>query len=150
MKSPSQARPRLYDQTISEWPRSWRLFSERIPIFYKYKYPLRNIIREKLRFDGKVRSIEHHRSHAASALFTSPFQKALIITLDGVGEFDTTAIFKGEGNSLTKIASISFPDSLGLFYSVFTQYLGFEVNEGEYKVMGLSFVQVLPAMSIVF
>ncbi|HEY1495715.1 MAG TPA: carbamoyltransferase C-terminal domain-containing protein, partial [Candidatus Solibacter sp.] len=80
----------------------------------------------------------HHMSHAASSFYTSPFENALVLTLDGVGESESAAVFLGEGNALRRVLSINFPDSLGLFYSVFTQYLGFEVNEGEYKVMGLA------------
>ena len=89
-------------------------------------------------FQGQFEFSEHHRSHAASAFFTSPFERAVVVTLDGVGEYETAAVHLGEGNRLTKLRSIHFPHSLGLFYSVFTQYLGFEVNEGEYKVMGLA------------
>ena len=87
---------------------------------------------------ARSRFSEHHRSHAASAFFTSPFERAVVVTLDGVGEYETAAVHLGEGNRLTNPRSIHFPHSLGLFYSVFTQYLGFEVNEGEYKVMGLA------------
>src|SRR5207248_113677 len=89
-------------------------------------------------FNHRVEFSEHHRSHAASAFFTSPFERAVVVTLDGVGEYETASVHLGEGNRLTKLRSIHFPHSLGLFYSVFTQYLGFEVNEGEYKVMGLA------------
>jgi len=129
---------RLYNQVISDWPRSWKLFSEHVPQFYAYKYPIEQIIRDKLRYNGTVRCAQHHLSHAASAFYTSPFESALVLTIDGVGEYDTTALFSGEGNIIKPIRSIHFPDSLGLLYSVFTQYLGFEVNEGEYKVMGLA------------
>ena len=73
-----------------------------------------------------------------AVFYTSPFERALVLTLDGVGESESAAVFLGEGNSLQRMMSINFPNSLGLFYSVFTQYLGFEVNEGEYKVMGLA------------
>ena len=95
-------------------------------------------IRTYFGFLGDFEFSEHHRSHAASAFFTSPFERAVVVTLDGVGELETAAVHFGEGNRLEKLRSIHFPHSLGLFYSVFTQYLGFEVNEGEYKVMGLA------------
>lgn len=80
----------------------------------------------------------HHRSHAASAFFPSPFEEALVVCVDGVGEWETTSIWFGSDNSLTQIKSIHFPHSLGLLYSAFTYYLGFKVNSGEYKVMGLA------------
>ena len=80
----------------------------------------------------------HHRSHAASAFFASPFDKAAILTIDGVGEDVSTAIWRGEGTALTCLGSIEYPHSLGLLYAALTAYLGFEVNEGEYKVMGLA------------
>lgn len=129
---------RIFDQIVSHWPHTWALFKEYLPRFYRFKYPIKEIIRDKLGYKGEVGYCEHHRSHAASSFYTSPFEKALVITIDGVGEYETTVVHIGEGNSLKKIASIHFPDSLGLLYSVFTDYLGFEVNEGEYKVMGLA------------
>jgi carbamoyltransferase len=86
----------------------------------------------------KVESSEHHKCHAASAFLLGPFDKAAVLTVDGVGEDATTTIWKGEGSSLTSLAKLSFPHSLGLLYGAVTAYLGFEVNEGEYKVMGLA------------
>jgi carbamoyltransferase len=105
--------------------------------FLQHKYPVANLLRREFDFPRIVCG-EHHRSHAAAAFFTSPFERAAVVTIDGVGESETTAVFIGEGNKLRRVRSIHFPHSLGLFYSVFTQYLGFEVNEGEYKVMGLA------------
>jgi carbamoyltransferase len=105
--------------------------------FLQQKYPVASLLRRQFDFPRIVWG-EHHRSHAAAAFFTSPFDRAAIVTIDGVGERETAAVFLGEGNRLTRVRSIEFPHSLGLFYSVFTQYLGFEVNEGEYKVMGLA------------
>jgi carbamoyltransferase len=102
------------------------------------KLPFAAQLRTHFGYEGKIEFSEHHRSHAASAFFTSPFERAVVVTLDGVGEYETATVHLGEGNRLTKIRSIHFPHSLGLFYSLFTQYLGFEVNEGEYKVMGLA------------
>ena len=104
----------------------------------QHKLPIAAQLKKHLNYLGPVEYSEHHRSHAASAFFTSPFERAVVVTLDGVGEYETAAVHLGEGNRLTKLRSIHFPHSLGLFYSVFTQYLGFEVNEGEYKVMGLA------------
>ncbi len=88
--------------------------------------------------DSKLVYSEHHRSHAASAFYPSPFQKAAIIVADGVGEFNTTTIWNAEETTMEKVFQIDFPDSLGLFYSTITSFLGFKVNSGEYKVMGLA------------
>jgi carbamoyltransferase len=86
----------------------------------------------------RVTFTEHHKSHAASAFFVSPFERAAVLTVDGVGEEASTSLWRGEGSRLTCLESIHYPHSLGLFYAALTAYLGFEVNEGEYKVMGLS------------
>src|SRR3954453_19536277 len=129
---------RLWDQVIDYWPRSQRVYENDIPRFIHHKMPIAEQIRKHLGFHGPIENSEHHRSHAASAFYTSPFERAIVLTPDGVGEYETASVHLGEGNRLTKLRSIHFPHSLGLFYSVFTQYLGFEVNEGEYKVMGLA------------
>ena len=129
---------RLWDQAIDGWPNTRRLFYEDIPYFYRYKFPIAEQLRKHLGYRGRVEFSDHHTSHAASAFFTSPFERAVVVTIDGVGEYDTAAVHIGEGNRLRKVRSIQFPHSLGLLYSVFTDYLGFEVNEGEYKVMGLA------------
>ncbi len=88
--------------------------------------------------DGKLLFTEHHQAHAASAFYPSPFDEALILTMDGVGEWTTTAVALGSGNKLDFVKEIRFPHSLGLYYSAFTYYLGFRVNSGEYKLMGLA------------
>lgn len=129
---------RLWDQILNDWPRSSRLFFEDVPYYYRHKLPIVQHVRKHIGYRGEVRSGDHHTSHAASTFFTSPFERAVVLTLDGVGEYDTAAVHLGEGNRLRKVRSIHFPNSLGLLYSVFTDYLGFEVNEGEYKVMGLA------------
>lgn len=87
---------------------------------------------------SRVVETRHHMSHAASAFFCSPFEQAAVVTIDGVGEHETGGIFRGSGNRLSQISSIELPHSLGLFYSAFTAFLGFPVNEGEYKVMGMA------------
>lgn len=87
---------------------------------------------------SKIVSNKHHVSHAASAFFASPFDDATVVTIDGVGEYETTTVSIGSGNSLKKVWSCELPNSIGLFYSAFTAYLGFRVNEGEYKVMGMA------------
>jgi len=86
----------------------------------------------------KLVYIDHHDSHAAYSFFTSPHDKATILSVDGVGEWETTSTYYGEGNKLTKLSSVNFPHSLGMIYSAFTAFLGFKPNEGEYKVMGLA------------
>ena len=83
-------------------------------------------------------NVAHHRSHAASAFYPSPFKESAILIMDGVGEFATTSIWKGKSNKIKKIFQINFPHSLGLLYSAFTYYTGFKVNSGEYKMMGLA------------
>lgn len=90
-------------------------------------------------FDAaRLHFTQHHRSHAASAFFPSPFDAAAILTIDGVGEFATTSIYSGNGSNIRQLRQIEFPNSLGLFYAAFTAYLGFKINDGEYKVMGLA------------
>jgi len=89
-------------------------------------------------YQGRVRYVEHHLSHAAFSYLTSPYKEAAIVTIDGVGEFETVTISKGTGDSIEKLYSINFPESLGMFYSTFTAFLGFKPNEGEYKVMGMA------------
>jgi len=89
-------------------------------------------------YQGTVKWVEHHRSHAAFSYLTSKYKDAAIVTIDGVGEFETVTISKGTGNSIEKLYSINFPESLGMFYSTFTAFLGFKPNEGEYKVMGMA------------
>lgn len=89
-------------------------------------------------YQGPVKYIEHHLSHAAFSYFTSPYKEAAVVTIDGVGEFETVTISKAKDTSIEKVFAINFPQSLGLFYSTFTAFLGFKPNEGEYKVMGMA------------
>src|SRR5437763_11396239 len=93
---------------------------------------------EDLDYEGPIIFPEHHESHAASAFFPSPFESAAIVTIDGVGEWTTTSVGRGEGNRVELLEEVRFPHSLGLLYSAFTYYLGFRVNSGEYKLMGLA------------
>jgi carbamoyltransferase len=136
-EDPALKLQRLEDQAKRFWPESRMLRELGIPSYLENKYPVADILRREFGFRDVVTG-NHHQSHAASSFYTSPFENALVLTLDGVGEFESAAVFLGKGNRLERVLSINFPDSLGLFYSVFTQYLGFEVNEGEYKVMGLA------------
>ena len=98
----------------------------------------KKIIRKRLGFKGEIIFINHHKSHAASAFYPSPFKSSAILVMDGVGEYDTTSLWVGKSNKIKKLDSIKFPHSLGLLYSAFTYYTGFKVNSGEYKLMGLA------------
>lgn len=114
-------------------------FLKAIPVWLKEKIFLKDLLyREIEGYEGDILFTEHHESHAASAFFPSPFQKAAVLTLDGVGEWATTSFGIGNGNNLELKGEIRFPHSLGLLYSAFTYYTGFRVNSGEYKLMGLA------------
>lgn len=137
-ENPNVKFDRIWNQILHDWPNSSELHDFHAPYFWHHKRPVEQQIRDGYNYSGPISLSEHHRSHAASSFFTSPFERALVVTIDGLGEFETIAVHLGEGNELRKLKSLHFPHSLGLLYSVFTQYLGFEVNEGEYKVMGLA------------
>ena len=116
-----------------------------IPIWLKEKLFQKDLLRKKFQsFDpnidwqSKLLFAEHHQSHAASAFYPSPFDEAVVLTMDGVGEWATTSVAIGKGNRLDVIKEMHFPHSLGLLYSAFTYYMGFKVNSGEYKLMGLA------------
>ncbi len=125
-------------------PRGYRSFAMAMPVWLKEKLFQKKLLRDELRqfmprFPAdRLLFAEHHQSHAASAFFPSPFEDAAIVTADGVGEWATTSVALGRGNTLETIKELHFPHSLGLLYSAFTYYTGFEVNSGEYKVMGLA------------
>ena len=124
---------------LRSFPRSCRQFPRAIADQLGSKLWVLDHLSEQLGVErAKVDHADHHRCHAASAFFLSPFEKAAVLTIDGVGESATTTIWKGEGGTLTHLADIAFPHSIGLLYGALTAYLGFEVNEGEYKVMGLA------------
>ncbi|MEB3886120.1 carbamoyltransferase [Lyngbya sp. CCY1209] len=137
---------RLLETYISYAPRGFRSFIAAMPIWLKEKLYLKTLLKRELAaLLGVKKAVlpplmftEHHQSHAASAFFPSPFEKAAVMCLDGVGEWATTSVWSGEGNSLTPLWEIDFPHSLGLLYSAFTYYTGFKVNSGEYKLMGLA------------
>lgn len=122
----------------------WGLYSflSAVPVWIKEKLFMKNMLRKELSRLGTAKLPilfpEHHLSHAASAFYPSPFQDAAILTIDGVGEWATTTIGKGNGNGIKIIREMQFPHSLGLLYSAFTYYTGFRVNSGEYKLMGLA------------
>ena len=126
-------------------PRGLLSFISSMPVWVKEKLFLKSLLKKELKKIGDIdiRKIsllfsEHHLSHAASAFYPSPFSEAAILTIDGVGEWSTASICKGSGNSIEVLEELHFPHSVGLLYSAFTYYLGFRVNSGEYKLMGLA------------
>jgi len=135
---------RLLETYLAYAPRGIRSFLAAMPVWLKEKLYLKKVLRDELgkHVSSKARPrilfTEHHQSHAASAFFPSPFESAAILCMDGVGEWATTTVWTGTGNTLTPQWEIDFPHSLGLLYSAFTFYTGFKVNSGEYKVMGLA------------
>lgn len=129
---------RLFSTYLAVAPRGLRSFLKAAPVWIKQKIWIKQIIRKQLQFDGPIVFSEHHESHAASAFFPSPFENAAVLTIDGVGEWTTTSVGRGEGSRVKLLADLRFPHSIGLLYSAFTYYLGFRVNSGEYKVMGLA------------
>ena len=136
---------RLLETYVAFAPRGFRSFAMAMPLWLKEKLFQKNLLRNHLRefgsacdWEKKLLFTEHHQSHAASAFFPSPFEEAVVLTMDGVGEWATTSMALGSGNNLEMIKEIHFPHSLGLLYSAFTYYTGFRVNSGEYKLMGLA------------
>lgn len=129
---------RLLYQHLESFPKSYGVFLANIPSWFKEKLRIIKIIRKKLSYRKNVAFISHHMAHAAASFLPSPFKKAAILTIDGVGEWTTTAYGKGIENDITLSKEIVFPHSIGLLYSTITAYLGFSVNNSEYKVMGLA------------
>ena len=130
---------RLLDNYIAVAPRGLYSFLDTIPKWLHKRLWIKSDIMKSLNgFKGDIIFPEHHLSHAAYSFFTSPFDETAILTTDGVGEWSTTSIGRGENNSVELLQDIRWPHSLGLFYSAFTYFLGFQVNEGEYKLMGLA------------
>ena len=123
-------------------PRGLASFKTAIPVWIREKLFTKRLLRRALKLSGKskipILFSEHHLSHAASAFFPSPFEEAAILTIDGVGEWATGTICHGTGNGIRILRELQFPHSVGLLYSAFTYYLGFKVNSGEYKLMGLA------------
>ena len=136
---------RLLETYVAFAPKGYLSFSKAVPIWIKEKLFQKNLIFNKLKehdknykSDKNIFFSDHHLSHAASAFFPSPFKDAIVLTADGVGEWATTTVAIGKGNNLEVKKEIHFPHSLGLLYSAFTYYIGFKVNSGEYKLMGLA------------
>ena len=137
---------RLLETYLAFAPKGFKSFAMAMPLWIKDKLfqksqlikDLINILGEETNWHDRILFSEHHLSHAASAFYPSPFEKAAILTIDGVGEWTTSSVAIGEGSNLRVLKEIMFPHSLGLLYSAFTFYTGFKVNSGEYKVMGLA------------
>lgn len=143
-EKPLQKFDRIMESYIANAPWGLSHFLKSFPLWIKHKLFLRiELLKELRRIDpdfdeSKLLFSEHHLSHAASAFYPSPFERALVVTFDGVGEWATTSVSIGNGSELKMMKEIHFPHSLGLLYSTLTSYLGFKVNSGEYKVMGLA------------
>jgi carbamoyltransferase len=136
---------RLLETYLAFAPRGFESFRMALPLWLKQKLFQKDLLGKRLKarapdFDWqhKLLFAEHHRSHAASAFYPSPFDEALILTMDGVGEWATTSVGIGRNHGIDMLKEIHFPHSLGLLYAAFTYYTGFKVNSGEYKVMGLA------------
>jgi carbamoyltransferase len=137
---------RLLETYLAFAPRGFQSFRAALPVWIKEKLFQKDMIAKELKknlgngvdWDQRLLFSEHHLSHAASAFFASPFERAAVLTMDGVGEWTTTSLAVGNGSSLKVIREIHFPHSIGLLYSAFTYYTGFKVNSGEYKIMGLA------------
>jgi len=137
---------RLLETYLSYAPRGFKSFLIAIPIWLKEKLYQKKLLRDEFSKIAnckpddlpKLMFSEHHQSHAASAFFPSPFEKAAVLCMDGVGEWATTSVWLGEGSNLEPQWEIDFPHSLGMLYSAFTYFTGFKVNSGEYKLMGLA------------
>ena len=137
---------RLLETYLSYAPKGFRSFVAAMPIWLKEKLYLKTTLKRELASLGGLKEkdlpallfAEHHQSHAASAFYPSPFERAAVLCLDGVGEWATTSVWLGDGNKLIPQWELDFPHSLGMLYSAFTYYTGFRVNSGEYKLMGLA------------
>ena len=137
---------RILLSQLSTFPRSWRVFREAMIAWFSEKLWIKTVLLDAVRVPAeRILFVDHHLSHAASAMFCSPFAEAAVLTVDGVGEWTTTALGRatadwgdGKANAIELVEEIRFPHSLGLLYSAFTGWLGFKVNSGEYKVMGMA------------
>ena len=138
-EKPFRKLDRILATVLQTYPQSWRVFRESMITWILDKLWVASTIESELAVNkAKVLFSEHHLSHAASCFLCSPFEEAAILTVDGVGEWVTATYGTGRGNDIRLLKQIEFPHSLGLLYSAFTAFLGFEVNEGEYKVMGMA------------
>jgi len=135
---PERKFDRIINTHIHYFPKTFRQFVPFMALWFMRNLRMENFLREKLKYENELVFIDHHLAHAAAAFLPSGFDEAAILTVDGVGEWTTTAWGVGKGNRIEIKHEIRFPDSLGLLYSALTYYLGFKVNNGEGKVMGLS------------
>src|SRR5512143_3168037 len=136
---------RLLETYLMFAPSGYTSFRMAMPLWIREKLFQKSFLQDELKqldpaqdWNRKLLFTEHHLSHAASAFFPSPFEEAVVLTMDGVGEWATTSVAIGRGNTLEPVREIHWPHSIGLLYSAFTYYTGFKVNSGEYKVMGLA------------
>jgi len=129
---------RILETILAEWPRAYRPWLKAMPLWLSHRLRIGHEIQKKLGTEKDILYCQHHLSHAASAFLVSPFDDAAIITADGVGEWTTTAWGLGRGNRIEMKSEIRFPHSVGLLFSAITAYLGFQVNDAEWKVMGLA------------
>jgi len=129
---------RILMQHLEGFPKSNKIFVENIGSWLQYKFTISKTLKKTIGFTGPISYTAHHLSHAAAAYYLSPFTKATVVTVDGVGEWATTTIGSARGTTIRMDKEARFPHSLGLLYSAITAYLGFEVNDAEYKVMGMA------------
>ena len=129
---------RLLMSYLTTAPKGLRSWLQAMPSWLGQKLYMPRVVKRETGYEGDVLFTEHHESHAASAFYMSPYKKAAILTVDGVGEWATASYGYGKGNEITLLKELHFPDSLGLLYSAFTYFTGFRVNSGEYKLMGLA------------
>jgi carbamoyltransferase len=129
---------RIISSQLSAYPKGKEIWTELFPKWVNTKLHIPEIIRKEIDYDGDIHFVKHHLSHAASAFYPSPFTRAAILTIDGVGEWATASISFGNNTDIKMLKEMYYPNSVGLLYSAFTYYTGFKVNEGEYKLMGLA------------
>jgi len=129
---------RLLMSYLTSAPKGLRSWLQAMPSWLGQKLHIPRVVKKETGYEGDVLYTEHHEAHAASAFYMSPYEKAAILTVDGVGEWATASYGYGQGNKITLLKELHFPDSLGLLYSAFTYFTGFRVNSGEYKLMGLA------------
>ena len=137
-EKPLQKFERIITMNVEGFPKGYRLFADSMPLWVKYKLFIENMIRENLDYKGEIAFADHHYAHAASTFYASGFDEAAILTMDGVGEWATMCRGTGKGNRINLTHELRYPHSIGLLYSTVTAFLGFRVNGGEGKVMGLS------------
>ena len=137
-RHPSKPDPSMLIAAMATFPRSSAVFRESMQRWISDKLWIKSMMQKRMGVPAsKLLFADHHMSHAASSYFTSPYQDSAILTVDGAGEWSTGSLGHGKGNKIEIIKELRFPHSLGLLYSAFTAYCGFEINEGEYKLMGM-------------